>query len=630
MPSSESTRRRWLGYLLSTEPVDRPRAETAIRGLYAAAELDAPRSFCWFESPAAACWAVAVLIEPRRAHWAEILTAARRSAPDRERIEHARAALCTCCAQPSWETVIATMGPPLGMRMQQPPQLPERMIQPAIITARLKLYGGDVRALFSAPEGDVLHNAEQALWGRDGAALTSGLYCPTAGTLLAQCFFADYPFATIASDEDYAAARTPPPILSAAWDVARATGPWWAFADGAILIDRPVELHTTAEGLLHRGDGAAAVYRDGSRVYAWQGQAVREEWVLHPEQIAPGTLRQLPRTFRTFVEARVGPSSRTTSTRAKPSRILTAKLPAGVDARLQALREHARGSLPLFDLYVAGEHRRAWSELMKRGPAVRQDPHAADALAVAYETMRRVAQNADMLAGRLEALGYRFGTPGTPNVKIAYGPESTVIDLRDIGTAAAPHAEGLVGMLNRLRGAFASKLPQKPPETGRAAAAPHVPPQSRTAKQLRRLEDRTGSLPLSIRAFYEVVGAVDFNGMHPSLSPDGGPGCPDPLIVFGPDDVLAELDAWEDEDRPSQIAIAPDDLHKAGSSGGDGYAIAVPDPRADGELLNERHNLLFVDYLRLCFEWGGFPGYEGMDRGIPREIETLRRGLIAF
>ena len=93
-------------------------------------------------------------------------------------------------------------------------------------------------------------------------------------------------------------------------------------------------------------------------------------------------------------------------------------------------------------------------------------------------------------------------------------------------------------------------------------------------------------------------------------------------------------DAWEqvdgaEEEELDEIIIAPDDLHKAGTSGGDPYAIAVPDPRADGELLNERHGLLFVPYLRLCFGFGGFPGYEGqIDR--PAEIDELARGLLAF
>src|SRR6266536_2128369 len=69
MPASETTRRRWLAYLLSTEPADRPRAETAVRDLYTAAGLEAPRCFCWFDSPAAACWAVAALLESRQASY---------------------------------------------------------------------------------------------------------------------------------------------------------------------------------------------------------------------------------------------------------------------------------------------------------------------------------------------------------------------------------------------------------------------------------------------------------------------------------------------------------------------------------------------------------------------------------
>ena len=42
---------------------------------------------------------------------------------------------------------------------------------------------------------------------------------------------------------------------------------------------------------------------------------------------------------------------------------------------------------------------------------MRRDPHAADALAVAYETMRRVDLNVRTLVERLRALGYRFGPP---------------------------------------------------------------------------------------------------------------------------------------------------------------------------------------------------------------------------
>jgi len=57
--------------------------------------------------------------------------------------------------------------------------------------------------------------------------------------------------------------------------------------------------------------------------------------------------------------------------------------------------------------------------------------------------------------------------------------------------------------------------------------------------------------------------------------------------------------------------------------------MAVPETAADAVLLNERHDLLFVDYLRLCCRFGGFPGYEGQD-DVPAEIEELSSGLLEF
>ena len=57
--------------------------------------------------------------------------------------------------------------------------------------------------------------------------------------------------------------------------------------------------------------------------------------------------------------------------------------------------------------------------------------------------------------------------------------------------------------------------------------------------------------------------------------------------------------------------------------------MAIPDARADGELLHERHGLFFVDYLRLCFEYGGFPGYEGRAEA-PAELQHLKARLLEF
>jgi hypothetical protein len=77
------------------------------------------------------------------------------------------------------------------------------------------------------------------------------------------------------------------------------------------------------------------------------------------------------------------------------------------------------------------------------------------------------------------------------------------------------------------------------------------------------------------------------------------------------------------------LAIAPDDLHKANTSGGEPYEIAVPDLCADGKLLNERHDLYFIEYLRLVFRFGGFPGYDGVDP-LPTELALLGQSVIDF
>jgi hypothetical protein len=90
----------------------------------------------------------------------------------------------------------------------------------------------------------------------------------------------------------------------------------------------------------------------------------------------------------------------------------------------------------------------------------------------------------------------------------------------------------------------------------------------------------------------------------------------DPLVVDPPEGALAFLFEDEDEeasDEPGWFAgLAPDDLHKDNVSGGDPYGVRLPNSSADFLLLNERHNVLFVPYLRLAIlRWGGFPGLDG-------------------
>jgi hypothetical protein len=304
-------------------------------------------------------------------------------------------------------------------------------------------------------------------------------------------------------------------------------------------------------------------------VFAWEGYALPEQWILDPASVSKGDVRNCPASFRKHAadaaSARTKPPSR-----AQRSDLLASELPRDRHARVEHLRERAGGQLPRFDRYLAGEYQQVWKELVDAGDAVRQDALAADAFAVAYETMERVNENVHRLVERLAGLGYCF-----------------------------------------------------------SAKTPHQPPAKRTWKQLQQLERLVGPLPLSLRAFYDVVGAVDLSGRHGTLTPRDSSIAPDPLVVYGVDDALQEAESLDD-DEGGEITIAPDDLHKENVSGGDPYTLAVPDGRADAIVLNERHGLPFVDYLRLCCRLGGFPGYDGVDRGVPEELDRLRAGLLEF
>jgi hypothetical protein len=186
-------------------------------------------------------------------------------------------------------------------------------------------------------------------------------------------------------------------------------------------------------------------------------------------------------------------------------------------------------------------------------------------------------------------------------------------------SASSAKEGGFHNLLRELRRGRANK-------TTRA----HVPPGPNARKDVVDFESQFGVLPLSLRAFYEVVGQVNLNGTHPRLDPKGNSVAPDPLLVYGMDQGIVEFgDEGDVSETPVAVTIAPDDLHKANESGGDPYEIAIPDLRADGELLNERHSLFFVDYLRLAFAFGGFPGYEGRSEA-PAELASLKAGLLPF
>jgi hypothetical protein len=82
-------------------------------------------------------------------------------------------------------------------------------------------------------------------------------------------------------------------------------------------------------------------------------------------------------------------------------------------------------------------------------------------------------------------------------------------------------------------------------------------------------------------------------------------------------------------DAPYFVTIAPDIFHKSNVSGSDGFEIDLPHAAADAPLRNtEWGDLTFVEYLRLSFEWAGFPGLKDYERRDEALLASLKEGLL--
>jgi hypothetical protein len=257
--------------------------------------------------------------------------------------------------------------------------------------------------------------------------------------------------------------------------------------------------------------------------------------------------------------------------------------------------------------YQDGEYEPVWDELQALGAAVREEPLYSDALAVARETMRRVRHNVETLIPRLTALGYEFGYGWAQGRDFPGGSPDPVF----------------------------------------------TPPHPDVARTIVKLEDSAGALPLSLRAFYEVVGSVNFVGSPPKAWTDwrAVPDDIDALYVYSAEVALEGAEAWQERydylrngagSPPSTdeqdlcdslayyalprecwlVPIAPDEWHKYDISGCGAYEIATPNLAADARLLTERHHTTFVNYLRICFRWAGFPKLERVP-GAPDGVSAL-------
>jgi hypothetical protein len=206
------------------------------------------------------------------------------------------------------------------------------------------------------------------------------------------------------------------------------------------------------------------------------------------------------------------------------------------------------------DRYLSGECQPVWDELVGLGAAVREEPLYSDALEVACETMRRARANIETLIPRLVMIGYRFGygwlqplvrermlhpykvnydpatgrsafaTPALlpPEVHDSYtfADRATYEDYLEqargmpaLFTPATDREERIVALDQQIAGA-----PQVQSHDGVRARLRELKAEQEArptaSDMVAEYEVVLGTLPLSVRVWYEAVGEVNFAGDH--------------------------------------------------------------------------------------------------------------------
>jgi len=251
--------------------------------------------------------------------------------------------------------------------------------------------------------------------------------------------------------------------------------------------------------------------------------------------------------------------------------------------------------------YRHGDREQVWAELTAMGSAIDTEPVYADALAVASTTMSRAGYNFFSIRHKLVASGYQFSSCSS------------------IGTVLLPN--------------------------------------TKTKALIENIEHSYGLLPLSVKAWFEIVGEVNLQGSHPdwkvraSCEPDWDyTQVVDSRISVAvePLNLLLARSAhhfpveWIDYCSGEVYPEHSFDLTIGdGRRGDDSLTVIVGKMKMDSCLLYgpplgrfDKYRMepieTFVQYLRRSFEWGGFPGFAKVPEELrPTEmLNYLREGLL--
>lgn len=260
--------------------------------------------------------------------------------------------------------------------------------------------------------------------------------------------------------------------------------------------------------------------------------------------------------------------------------------------------------------YTQGNHAEVWNTIVQLGPDAYVHPYREAVYLVVAEAIQRVRSNLSHLVQRLQFLRYQFAYPAHVWIE----PDRAL--LHDIDDVTQTY----------------------------------------------------GALPLAVACWFRTIGQVNFMGNHPTLS-RYTPSCAqawdsatvsnltihsEPLVLTfdtAPrNDVAIDFYITPKERRilpvvhaavidaaHATIDIAPDIYHKSGESGGGNLFLPLAENNSvDGIMIDPAHTwtgTTFMDYLRVTFRYGGFPGFRFYehDPAFPKqEIAFLTKDLLLF
>ncbi len=228
----------------------------------------------------------------------------------------------------------------------------------------------------------------------------------------------------------------------------------------------------------------------------------------------------------------------------------------------------------LYERYVNGETKTVYYDIYSLGTLAFSPKYIKEVDKVLTETFERVAFNLEIIYKELLNIGYVFKKDYKFNFeKPIHKPlENTEFFLKELDNAVSPF----------------------------------------------------GFVPLSLKYFYKFVGGVNFvwdldtnDNIMWNMA--------DPICIASLDSVIEQVTHkyWlediqyyvDDEDIGCAfLDLAPDDLLKDGTSGGQPYAIEITKTKTiDSRFLNEPNDTSFIEYLRICFDNCGFPSITRKD-----------------